>query len=500
MHFSPLPAKKSNLFTSHWTADGHRRLVNCLSLFKPMKRNNHQNVAIEKNKYPIKCPYLFHKELLNISSPFYYEVKREVKRRKRNVCSIICFKLSFLRTYFGEFLDDLYRVFDIVVSYVLEDDLLCDKFTYLKGKNVGLDIGHRFYVTDYLQNNYDYLFYIHSKSNEKKRQLFITPFVHNLRKIEERMDKKEIGGIFHSQLRYGNFDFNSKVTTLPVTADMWTVNNCYMEEICEYMNLPKDFFLFSEGNFYVIHQTVNNILFTDKRLFGCLNDENSFDYNWTVQYYKDNNPDIHALYRKYLLDGRYGNNTYTALGWNGLADCMVEHVFERITMTVVKSVGRDFEVLDYCSSGCLALQCGRVQSSSDVLVVVAQNVNGVREVLLDNLSKFQTIICVLHIALFDTFEYPDMNDSFCSMDCRLTDTSLIQYRHINPNLTHLTDEEVRRHFYVRQQNGLASLIIGDSRQATNIRFLFTHETNNEAIKKHVAFFFNVHSSIVWCGL
>lgn len=106
-------------------------------------------------------------------------------------------------------------------------------------------------------------------------------------------------------------------------------NATYMNEIVSYLKLDSNYFTFPEGNFYILSKNVSELLFSDKKLFNCLNKHNDFDYSWVKKYYGLTGNYL-EVYENYIKMDLYGNNIETNLGHEGLADCMIEHVFERI--------------------------------------------------------------------------------------------------------------------------------------------------------------------------
>jgi hypothetical protein len=83
------------------------------------------------------------------------------------------------------------------------------------------------------------------------------------------------------------------------------------------------------------------MIFTDKLLYNSLNDTSSFDYQWVKNKCKCNDS-IYSAYRKYESKEVCGNNLSFMEKNRGkvnheLRDCMVEHLFERIVMSIVKN-------------------------------------------------------------------------------------------------------------------------------------------------------------------
>lgn len=398
----------------------------------------------KKEQYEIEYPYLFHKKLLGINKGFVYNVKQTYARTKQNVCCIHCFKLSFFKSYFLKYKDILEDQFDIIITYVIEDDEFMENLTYIQGDNYGIDIGPRFIVTDYLKGNYDYIFYIHSKSNTKKREQYLKPFIDNLEKIKQLLTVNEIGGIFHSILYYGKYCFNSNLNYAKLE-NLWGRNACYMEEICSYLKLIPDYYLFSEGNFYILKKEANELLFGDKKLFSCLNDTQSFDFNWFINYYKENNGNIRDVYLKFLRQKMFGNNLATGLGWSGLADCMIEHTFERLTLIAVKTLNLNFEILGFSEKDNLKIQDGGLNFYNEqILLINTDNVLNLQEILADKLKIINKILIIFKSSP-ETISFSPNFDFVC-INKQLSDSASLEYRNLHPDLENLNIDQLKEHY------------------------------------------------------
>ncbi len=398
----------------------------------------------KKQQYEIEYPYLFHKKLLRINKEFTYNIKQTCSRTKRNVCSIHCFKLSFFKDYFLKYRTVIEEQFDIIITYVIEDDEFMENLTYIQGDNYGIDIGPRFIITDYLKGDYDYVFYIHSKSNTKKREQYIKPFIDNLEKIKQLLSINEMGGIFHSILYYGKYCFNSNLKYANLE-NLWGRNTCYMEEICSYLKLKMDYYLFSEGNFYILKKEANELLFGDLNLFSCLNDTKSFDFNWVVNYYKENNGNIREVYLKFLRKKLFGNNLATGLGWSGLADCMIEHTFERLTLIVIKTLNLNFEILGYSQKNNLRIQSGGLNFYNEqTLLINTDTILGLQELLEYKLRTINKILIVFKSSQETISFLP--NFDFVCINKQLTDSASLEYRNLHPDLEELDINQLKEHY------------------------------------------------------
>lgn len=308
-------------------------------------------------------PALFHKYILGMRNPDdnliikNYSVTKEVSINRKNICHIHCFYLKTLESMFSSYISLINNTFDIIVTYTHTEDALINKYTnitFVKVNNYGMDIGPKFIIYEYLLNkkiDYNYIFYIHSKSDNVSRNKYLTPFINNLVNIGSKLNENNatIACYFHNILWFGD--------SVHSNTYKWMYNKLYMNDILHYLNI-KQFInntLFEEGNFYILHKQIINKLFSDKFIYNILNYGNSFDYNWVKIYYNLNDEtydihNIHEVYQSYKAKTLYGNNLCTNKGHSGLADAMIEHVFERLPLTLCKEYGISINILDNNSS------------------------------------------------------------------------------------------------------------------------------------------------------
>jgi len=294
------------------------------------------NLTNQQKNIVINYPNLFHKYLLNISnlnSNISYIVTKKAVINKKLISHIHCYKLEFLSTMFLEYIDIIIKYFDIIVTYVIDDNNILDIYnniTFIKQENYGADIGGKFHVVDYLNKNnvdYSHIFFIHSKSDDELRLKYITPFIKNIDIIVNKLINNNI----------------CIINNLLTNEYKWNVNKLYMEELIKYYDIcvyDYKFTEFIQGNFYILNKKIALLMFGDIFIYNILNTKNSFDYNWNKIYYKYNK-NIIDVYNHYIKNKLYGNNIETQLGWNGLADAMIEHVFERIVLLLCKKYNID---------------------------------------------------------------------------------------------------------------------------------------------------------------
>jgi hypothetical protein len=316
------------------------------------ENNNQIHNEISKNdKLKFKHQNLFHKYVLNLREPnkdIEYSIIKKENLTKKYICHIHCFNLNSFDIMFEQFIKTINHYFDIIITFTHFDKLILEKyteFTYIQVKNYGMDIGPKFVINNYLTfinyTNYTHIFYIHSKSNKRKRLDYILPFINNIEYIIKMLEERDnIGGIFPDLLLIGNqtIYYNGEINLkIKFNNIHWGNNQTYMNEILDYLDINGENreYLFPEGNFYIIDKKISLAMYSDLMLYNILNSEDSFDYQWIKTYYHSNKP-FSELYNEYVNKDYYGNNLATKKGWEGLADCMIEHVFERLPITLCK--------------------------------------------------------------------------------------------------------------------------------------------------------------------
>lgn len=220
------------------------------------------------------------------------------------------------------------------------------KYTFISIPNYGMDIGSKFVITTYLKENkinYEYIFYIHSKSNNAKRVEYIKPFLVNMKEILNLCQDSTIGAFFNNcWIDYKtpiakDIDINKLIEHLNLSSSesAWGPFKMYVTQILDYYNLPTNIGIFNEGNFYILHKKIAEELFTSKIIYNLLNKVDSFDYEWVNQKYQLRDH-FFNVYKKYSEGGIAGNHLQTEMKLRGLSDNMIEHLFERIVMIYVK--------------------------------------------------------------------------------------------------------------------------------------------------------------------
>jgi hypothetical protein len=465
-----------------------------------------------KKYNPKHLPNLFHKYVLELSIPssdYQYTIVQEpeylllalgiepiidsivepilydcVPVIKNRVCMIHCYSLKQFNRMFHDYFHILEKVFDIIVCFCLDDPIireLSPNTVFIKIPNIGMDIASKFIAVHYLQSigyPYQYIFYIHSKTDDMKRHEYIQPFIKNMSKIVDSMDSMDehsVGGIFHDSIYYGTeeVDWYQMSNSPPIKDDItWGRNECYLQDIVHYMNLPNNLF-FPEGNFYILHKDVADEIYTDKNLYNILNTQESFDYNWVNVFYELNTTYDDA-YNQYKDNEYFGNNIQTQLGHRAMADSMIEHMFERIIFSVILKLRRTIEIVSqyklskktqYFSEWINTIDSSyklpqtihqELYKKPNLTVIACHTYDDTKiDILLHNIAYFMEFsdrIIVVNSCEFEEKQheiicekirakYPDV-----CINHVMTDSQLEQYRNMNLDLRNMTLDEVKYHY------------------------------------------------------
>jgi hypothetical protein len=411
----------------HWLHHGEREGRECMYNFNLFK----------------KYPNLFHKYLLGISksdSPMTYDIVSEKTIQKKYICSIHCFDLKNFGIYFNQYISKLDAFFDFVVTYVHDFHNVQNiyNFTFIKMENKGMDIGSKFITVNYLKSkniDYEYVFFVHSKSNSAFRNIYMKTFIVNLDDIIKNMNSFAYDGMFNYLIHNnGSSD--------------WGRNSMYMNEIISYLDLDRNYFMFPEGNFYILRKNICEILFSDEKIYNCLNRFNDFDYSWVKNYYKLNG-NCNEIYDTYIKGELYGNNMETNIGHNALADCMIEHTFERIIFLTFLKYNKTIYI--YKNAPQLKMNSSLNRLTASIIACHTNNQMKINTIVnnIHYLNKISDIIYIVDTASFANNNliasiqsaYPD-----ACINYELTDEKTVEYVNENPDLCHMNQEEAKQHF------------------------------------------------------
>ena len=294
--------------------------------------------------FKTRFQFLFHKYFLNIANPvkpIAYHVIKKSDSQNIFICHLHLYDIDKFHEIYGDFLNNLLDEFHVIVTYSLGTpsfELLKHDMSVIHIKNKGMDIGAKMCTLQFLENErmeYDSILFLHSKSDFNRRMDYFQPLIQNKSRIQfmkqSFLNNPKLLGIFPK-----------------VMSSWYKYNVKYYREILSFLNIKNDEFdEFSEGNCFFCKKRVVDFIFRDRLAFfyNMLNEKNSFDVNWFQQYYDTDQP-VHASFDRYMLENLHGNDNYIKIKDDMFPDGMIEHVYERIWINVIKHLGGHFLTID----------------------------------------------------------------------------------------------------------------------------------------------------------
>jgi len=304
--------------------DRFRSLTNLNDNIIKIHKNLFDNTLIFRNEIFVeKYPYLFHKYKLNIAKSnedINYKIIFDKRFQSKYYAHLHCYDISKFDEIYQDYINEIVMFFNIVITFSIGKNKRIDsRFVVLKIPNKGMDIGGKFAMVDYLcKNNIscDFIFMLHSKKYREKRNMYFDPFFKNLKKIV--MELNNDIGVYVPDIIHGRHCNN------------WGRNTLYVKELLSFLNIKSDKVTFPEGNCYIINMNLAKILFSNKILYNCLNDDSSFDINWVKNFYNIQSDDMEYIYKSWAKSKLFGNHIHSKLEYQGMPDGQFEHSFERI--------------------------------------------------------------------------------------------------------------------------------------------------------------------------
>jgi len=314
-----------------------------------------KNIIKKYNKFN-KYPHLFHKYLLKIKDPeldIKYQITNAINYKNiRYFTHLHCYDIAKFHEIYDEYLEKIDKYFNIIITYSIGEIKDID-YTIIKIPNKGMDVGAKFCMIKYLNDNnleYDYVMFLHSKTDPKQRKKYF--------QIVDDLDDEFMNNIQDNDSYFPDIKWkitNRKLKMIsgnPEHKDTnWPErNSLYRNEILKYLNCDNDTNIFTEGNVYILKNTIINKLFTDKYLYNILNEPGDFDYNW-ITYRYGIKGDIKKVYDEFKTKKLKPSDEKSYDGY-------IEHVFERIVMNLcensltkiplIKTIkDNDFKIMDY---------------------------------------------------------------------------------------------------------------------------------------------------------
>ena len=376
----------NNLDNNFFSQHDYYNLIN--SICKEIDYDYYKNFKIELcKKYNCTTGYLIKNNISrckNISNLFYKEnLKSEIKERKikykiynliekkyKFVAHLHCFDLKDFKTIYMKYFKKIINNFDIVITYCnyinyydYELNEMLKLCTIIECPNKGMDIGPKFVMVNYLntyKKDYSYILFLHSKSCNKTRDLYFSSLINNLNSKIKIIESEKIGGFFPPTVHIGNnfsIIYNEKYLQSNQLKKILYINfsnnKYYVNELLNYFNIcEKEITLWSSGNCYLLHKDIANILYSDVRLYNCLNQvhENGdyqsvecFDYNWIRINYNLKFYNIDYLYEFSKKNNFKMNVLQEEKNQFQLRDGMIEHAFERIIFQIIFNTKNKFD-------------------------------------------------------------------------------------------------------------------------------------------------------------
>mgnify|MGYP006411128961 CR=1 FL=1 len=329
------------------------KVVNTVNL----SAHNDNSIIVSKFKFYdntqiySKFPFIYHKYNLNLvkrDEIINYNLIHSINEICNKSCKIVahlhCLDIERFDTFYGSFIKIIQKHMPIIIiTYSFGTPIMkYSNCIMLKIKNKGMDIGGKIIAVDYLnrlQIKYEYILFLHSKSDPIKRAEYFNPFFNNLPFILKSIEQNEYDGYFPPLILNGDYYHlihNDQFTrTTNFSSERDVRNSRMFNEFCDLLELDKTLLMFPEGNNFILSYDTAIELYKPE-FYNLLNEQNSFDAHWVMIYYRLYKLNIAEIYNEYKMRKLYGNNIETTLGHNGLADSQIEHVFERLVFNIIQ--------------------------------------------------------------------------------------------------------------------------------------------------------------------
>jgi len=325
---------KNNNLTGNFSSVQEMSILSIALENNCLEKQNKVFSLLQDNGY-----YLFHKYLLGIESVsnninydlIYNNISKDFKNNKY-YAHLHCYDISRFDEIYEKYIDKIGEYFSIIITYSIGDNSIQNKrFVVLKIPNKGMDIGGKFCAVKYLNDyniQYDYILFLHSKSNPKTRKKYFEPLINNL--DDEFIQNINGNNGYFPDIKWeivgdkinwisNNPDFNNyKNKNFPER------NNLYRNEFLRYCKATNNTNQFIEGNCYILSKKVVDKLYTNPLFYNILNTDSSFDYNWVINAY-DIKGNIYKVYKQFTDKNLLPRNQTSFDGY-------FEHVFERVVL------------------------------------------------------------------------------------------------------------------------------------------------------------------------
>ena len=341
--------------------------------YKPEQEEQNQIQFAIHQKYKT-YPFLFHKYLLNIApdtNTIEYQLitrsKSTLSKHMKLIAHLHCYNIEQFEPFYQSYMKEIENYCELmVVTYSVGNAgkiVVRENMVIIKCQNIGMDIGGKYVCSYYLKQNkvsYDYILFLHSKTDNALRKLYWEPLILNLKEIYADIKKNKLG-IFVPPLiymgDYANIIYKDHFIEPHNITCKWNLgNSLYLNDMDHYYEFNKNNYVFPEGNCFICKSDVANVLYGNSELYNLLNTDKSFDAVWVKSYYggrklKQIGPTIFDVYRFYTTTRSrpklYPNNIAWGQGHKGHPDNMYEHSFERIVFKAVHKLGYKVKVMPH---------------------------------------------------------------------------------------------------------------------------------------------------------
>jgi hypothetical protein len=251
-----------------------------------------------------------------------------------------------MESYLENFNNINVNIYIILIEDIATEDNIeyltkFNNITVLSGENRGMDIGLFLISLHYIKSkkyNHDYLFKIHTKTNDNFRNDTLNNMIGSHDKIINNIKNLSANNI---GMISGNVIYRFKDNK-----DLFDSNMYHLDNLIQYIyneKINKDYLEFPAATFFIANFKIFNILSIDKlrHLYFNLNNSETLDYYWYSIFYNININNKINIYRDYLRNNRFPNNVAYQIktGKLGLRDCMIEHSFERLFGYMCRKAG-----------------------------------------------------------------------------------------------------------------------------------------------------------------
>ena len=333
--------------------------------YKEFRKYKYENIPNDFNpKEYVQYPILFHKYLLKIRN--LYDISIDFKIVKENnyikhskmFAHLHCYDIDNFNVFYSKYLKKIEEYFSIIITFCIGTTIsnINSNYIILKINNYGFDIGAKFVMVNYLNKigiRYEYILFLHSKSNSNRRKQYFEPLINNLDNFF-KLKNTNISAFLPPLILCGDF-YELYHRNIPINQEpKWSQNNVlYMNDLITFYDLNKYNLFFPEGNCFILKRELIDMLYSNIEFYGILNTKESFDYSWVRAYYFNKNNqgnfgnDIKLVFKKWEKEKLFGNNLQTNLGHKGLPDGMIEHTFERLIILFSEKLKMNIKIFPH---------------------------------------------------------------------------------------------------------------------------------------------------------